>query len=84
MFCVYVLKSLKTQKRYVGYTGKAPQERMSEHNSGTNKFTKGNRPYELIYYKFYESKDFAEKRERFLKSGNGRRILNRILENLPL
>ena len=79
MYCVYVLRSLRNSKKYVGYTSKNPQERMAEHNSGTNQFTKGNRPYELIYYEFYEDKTFAEKRERFFKSGNGRKVLDRIL-----
>ena len=81
MYCVYVLKSLRNNKRYIGYTSKTPQKRMEEHNSGTNQFTKGNRPYELIHYEFHESEDFAKKRERFLKSGNGRRVLDRILLN---
>lgn len=79
MYCVYILRSLKNNKKYVGYTSKTPQERMEEHNSGTNQFTKGNRPYQLIHHEFYDDEDFAKKREQFLKSGNGRKVLDRIL-----
>ena len=79
MHYVYVLKSLKNKKRYVGYTNKSPQLRTKEHNAGSNQYTKGNRPYELIHYEEYDNKDFATKRVSFLKSGNGRSVLNRIL-----
>ena len=80
MYYVYILRSLKNSKRYIGYTSKNPQERTREHNAGTNQFTKGNRPYELVYHELYKDQDFAKKRERFLKSGNGRKVLDRILK----
>jgi len=79
MYYVYVLKSLKNNKRYIGHTGKNPQLRTKEHNAGSNQYTKGNRPYELVYSERHGSEDFAIKREKFLKSGAGRRVLNRIL-----
>ena len=80
MYCVYILRSLKNHKRYVGYTSKSPQERLAEHNAGTNQFTKGNRPYKLIHHEFHKNEDFAKKRERFFKSGNGRKVLDQILK----
>ena len=82
MYYVYVLKSLKNSKKYVGYTSKIPLYRLEEHNAGTNKYTKGNRPYELMYYEQYDNEEFTKKRERFLKSGTGCRVLNRILDNI--
>ena len=47
MYCVYVLKSEKNKKRYTGYTSKSAKERLAEHNSGCNRFTKANRPYKI-------------------------------------
>ncbi len=82
MYYVYVLRSLRNKKRYIGYTNKPPQLRMKEHNAGSNQYTKANRPFELIHYEAYESENFAMKRERFLKTGNGRRVLERILDKL--
>jgi putative endonuclease len=79
MFSIYVLKSLKNNKRYTGYTSKTPQERLREHNSGKNNFTRQNRPFVLVYNERYETKTEAMKREIFLKSGQGRKFLDSIL-----
>ena len=80
MYKVYVLKSLKNGKRYVGYTEKDVQLRLDEHNSGTNKWTRINRPFKLVYYEEYNNKTEAIKRENFLKSGQGRKFLD---NNIP-
>ncbi|MFA5888771.1 MAG: GIY-YIG nuclease family protein [Candidatus Paceibacterota bacterium] len=78
MFVVYVLRSLRNKKGYIGYTGKTAVERLTEHNNGSNKFTSQNGPYKLIYTESYALKVEAIKRERFLKSGKGREFLNNI------
>ena len=78
MFSVYVLKSEKNGKRYVGYTSKNPEVRLHEHNTGSNKFTGRNCPFVLIYTEQYLEKTEAMKREKFLKSGQGRRFLDTI------
>lgn len=82
MFYVYVLKSLKNGKKYVGYTSKPPLNRLKEYNNGSNKYTKGNRPYELIYEEPFDSEMDAKRGEKFFKTGNGRNVLNRILRNI--
>ncbi len=73
-YYVYVLKSLRNGKRYVGSTSKAPQVRLQEHNGGSNRWTRQNGPFELIYYEQHASKTDAQRRERFLKTGAGRKI----------
>ncbi|MDO8560649.1 MAG: GIY-YIG nuclease family protein [bacterium] len=73
---VYVLKSLKNGKRYVGSSNLDPQERLKKHNSGSNKFTKGNKPFILIYQEGCASVRKARQRENFLKSGVGRNFLD--------
>jgi putative endonuclease len=82
MYYVYVLRSKKNSKQYIGFTGKTPEERLQEHNNGANTFTKNNRPFELIYFEKYEDKSFAQKREIFLKSGNGREFLKKKLTQI--
>ena len=77
---IYVLKSLKNNKRYIGSTSLSPEERLQQHNYGANKFTKGNRPFELIYQESYPNKTEARKRENFLKSGIGRKYLDQIFK----
>ena len=76
IFTVYVLQSLKNKKRYVGFTSKSPEKRLSQHNQGSNFFTGQNRPFRLIYHEEYIDKTVAIKREKFLKSGQGRKFLD--------
>ena len=76
MFHVYVLKSIKNNKRYVGQTSKDVLARLSEHNSGCNKWTRENKPFELKHSETYDTRTEAIKREHFLKSGQGRRWLD--------
>lgn len=76
MFYVYIMKSERNGKRYVGSTGKLPEERVNEHNSGTNKFTQNNRPWKLVTFETFLTKSEALKREKFLKSGQGRKWLD--------
>ena len=79
MHSVYVLKSLKNGKCYVGYTGKKVAVRLKEHNTGSNSFTRLNRPFVLLRSEQYGDKKMALKREHFLKSGQGRKFLNELL-----
>jgi len=82
MFYVYLLKSLKTSKSYVGFTEKEVKERLTEHNKGKNKFTKTNIPLKLVYYESYFCKIDALHREKFLKSGIGNKLVKIILREL--
>ena len=80
MFFVYVLLSLKNAKRYIGYTSKNVFVRLKEHNRHCNRWTKQNSPFILLYSEAFESKTDAIKREHFLKSGQGRKLLDNILK----
>jgi len=82
VFKVYILKSLvKLNKTYVGKTIKPIGLRVNEHNDGLSKYTKTDRPWQLIYYEIFYCKTCAEKREAFLKSGIGYKFRKIILEN---
>ena len=76
MYFIYVLKSLKNNKRYIGYTSKQLFKRLKEHNTGCNKWTRENGPFTIIYFEEYQTKTEAIKREKFLKSGQGRKFLD--------
>ena len=76
MFYIYVLESLRNKKRYVGYTSKDVNIRLREHNAGSNKFTSQNGPFVLFYSEDLPDKTLAIKREKFLKSGQGRKFLD--------
>ena len=66
-YCVYMLKSLGKKKvTYVGYTNNL-KERIKRHNTGKGaKFTRGKK-WKLVYYKKYDSKSIAMKKEYLLK-----------------
>lgn len=80
VYIVYILKSLKSSKNYVGYTAKRINERLQEHNKGLNKWTKTYRPFKLVYYETYVCKTDAIRRERFFKSGQGKKLKKLILK----
>ena len=79
MFHIYVLRSERNRKRYVGSTSKSPEARTHDHNNGTNNFTRQNKPWKLIYSENFMTKDEALKREKFLKSGQGRKWLDEFI-----
>ena len=78
MFFVYLLRSQTTGRHYVGFASD-PVQRLGQHNSGITKSTKHRGPWELIYQEPFETRSAAMKRERHLKSGQGREELKRIL-----
>ena len=66
MYYVYILKSLKTSKIYIGFTGDL-RKRFVEHNSGQSLSTKYGMPWKLAYYEAYTSEQDAKIRENNLK-----------------
>ena len=78
-YVVYIIKSLKTAKLYIGYTSNL-NERLKRHNSGRSTYTKKEKPWELIYTEEVASKSDALRREKEIKSyksGNSlRNLLN--------
>lgn len=74
MYIVYVLKSLSAKKSYVGFTNNI-KERLRQHNSGQNYYSKRYMPWKLIYKEEFEKREEAIKKEKYLKSASGRRII---------
>ena len=78
MYVVYVLRSLKDGKRYIGYTSDLPK-RLKEHNSGKTESTKRRRPFDVVYKEEFQEEEDAKTREKFFKSGVGREELHKLL-----
>lgn len=66
MYYVYILKSLKDKKLYIGFSGDVAK-RLKEHNNGKVFATKYRRPLEILYYESYKSREAAREREKKLK-----------------
>ena len=72
-FTVYVLRSLRNGRHYIGFTSRPIEERLSEHNRGYPKgWSARSRPFEVVYQETHDSEQEARARERFLKTGRGR------------
>ncbi len=73
-YYVYVLKSLKDNNWYTGYASNI-KRRIDEHNKGKVFSTKHRKPFELIYYEACRCEEDAIAREKYLKTGMGKRYL---------
>jgi len=84
MYYVYVIQSRKDKHFYTGFTREV-QNRLREHNAGKVSSTKGRGPFELIYYEACLNEQDGLAREKYLKSGMGKRYLkNRLKRFLSL
>lgn len=82
-YYVYVLYSLEDKGFYIGYTENL-KVRLISHAQGKNSATRLRRPFKLIHYEYFINKQDAKARERFLKSGFGRRQLKEALKRTLL
>ncbi len=78
MWYVYVLQN-KYNKWYIGST-KDLQKRILTHNLGKNKSTKYGVPWKVIYCEISLNINNARAKEKYLKSGMGRRYLKNRLK----
>ena len=76
---VYILESKKNGNLYIGYTTRL-KERLKEHNRGLNFSTKPYIPWQIIPYEAYLNIKDAKRREKYLKTSQGRRLLRRMLK----
>ncbi len=77
-FYVYVLRSIKFERNYVGFT-KDVEKRLLDHNSGRTKSTKPYKPWKIMFFEQFSSKAEALSREKFLKTGQGRDFIKQKL-----
>ena len=76
---VYILR-LKNRRLYVGVT-KDLKRRWAEHKSGKVRSTHALHPI-LIHYECYTVASDARRRERFLKTTEGKRLLKQQIKDL--
>ena len=80
MHYVYVLHGKNDQQLYIGCTHDI-KHRLHEHNSNRVPVTASRGPFEVIHYEAYKNKFDAFFREKWLKTGWGRRYLKKSLHN---
>ena len=77
-YYVYLLES-QNGNLYIGYT-KDLKKRFKEHNRRLNFSTKSFTPWHLIFYEAYLNEEDAKRREEYLKTSQGSRLLKRMLK----
>lgn len=82
-YYVYTLLSLKDKKFYTGFTVDL-KKRLTKHAAGLVTSTRIRTPFLLIHYEYFINEADAKARERFLKSGFGRRQLKESLKRTLL
>lgn len=71
MYYVYILKSVgNSNQTYVGSSSDI-QKRLESHNSGANKHTRKFRPWKVVWYCAFSTKEKAFDFEKYLKSSSG-------------
>lgn len=78
MWYVYVLQN-KRKKLYIGSTNNL-RKRILQHNLGKSRSTKYGFPWKIIYCEISINQKDARARERYLKSGIGRKYLKNRLK----
>lgn len=77
---VYVIDSTDHDFLYIGMTNNLSRC-LKEHNNGEENSTKAYAPFNLIFYEGYRNKSDAKRREEYLKTTKGKRVLCRVLRD---
>ncbi|MDO9572956.1 MAG: GIY-YIG nuclease family protein [Candidatus Omnitrophota bacterium] len=82
MYHVYVLRSLKDNKHYIGYTNNL-ERRLQDHNRRKSISIRHRGPFELIHEEIFQTKLEAIHRERQIKSYKGGDAFKELLKEDP-
>ena len=78
MCFVYILRSLKNNRYYIGSTNDM-NRRLVEHNSGSSKYDKANFPFELVFKQEYCNLLLVRRIEHWLKRQKSRIFIDQII-----
>ncbi len=78
MYFVYIIRSLKNNKYYIGYTNNL-KRRIKEHNHNNTRSLINKGPFVLIYNEKYNSVTEAKKREKQIKSYKGGNAFKKLI-----
>ena len=78
-FYVYILQSKINGTLYIGSTHDL-RKRVKEHNYGLSRYTKIYKPWKLLYYEACLCEEDAKRREKYLKTSQGGRLIKRRLK----
>ncbi|MFH0814952.1 MAG: GIY-YIG nuclease family protein [Candidatus Falkowbacteria bacterium] len=82
MFYLYILL-LANKQLYTGFSSDL-KVRFRQHENGSVESTRHKRPVKLIHYEAYLKESDARRREKFLKTTEGKRLLKMQIRDLLL
>jgi len=71
MYHAYILQSEIDKRYYFGYTSQDVFVRLKKHNKGDSPYTRKFRPWKLVWYAAFSTKEKAKNFEKYLKTGSG-------------
>jgi putative endonuclease len=75
-FYAYVIFSESYNRFYKGHCQNL-EERLREHNAGKTKSIKAFRPWKLVYFEEFQTREEAILREKYFKTAAGRKYLKK-------
>jgi len=78
MCFVYILKSLRNNRFYIGSTNNL-ERRLKEHSSGKSKYTSEILPIKLVFKQKFRSLQIARKVESWLKKQKSASLIQKIV-----
>ena len=78
MYFVYILRSKKTGRYYVGQTSNL-ERRLSFHNAGREKYTRRGVPWEVVFSEEFTSRSAARKCEDFIKKQKSTVFIEKVI-----
>ena len=78
MFYVYIIRSEKNNKYYIGYTSDV-ERRIEYHNNGMSRYTRNKGRWKLVYKEEYKNKTEALKRENEIKRRKSRKYIEKLI-----
>ena len=79
-YYIYVLRSLKDNKFYTGYTNDL-RKRIQHHKKGLVQSTKNRLPVKLIYFEGCKNHKMLQNENNYLKTTYGKRYIKNRLKN---
>ncbi|OHA17421.1 MAG: hypothetical protein A3G52_02115 [Candidatus Taylorbacteria bacterium RIFCSPLOWO2_12_FULL_43_20] len=81
MYTTYIIQNNKDHHYYIGSTSDI-NKRIEQHNSNSNRSTKGRGQWQLVYSEEFDNKKSAWLRERQIKSYKGGNAFKRLVEKI--
>ncbi len=78
MFTVYIIRSKKNGKYYIGHTSDITR-RLHEHNSGLTYSTKNHVPWEIVFTREFKTKSMAQHIELKIKKMKSRVFIEKLI-----